>query len=311
MKNVLLIFLSLAMAAAATDYFPFGKGNVWNYSYESRFTVATAEMPTTRDSGGVRWEVLNGLGNSVAIQTYILQTYSLAHRTYSVYPDTQPVYDSVFSPPRITVDTIVFRQGVVLTDTGRIFDSTTNAISFSGADCPVTIHNPEKPLPAELGIKDTAVQFNGSTLACKKTIPSECSCLDINAWSFIIADSIGPVETSITRCPGLIGTGFFETRRLLQREYPTAVRFSSSDISQDRQISILYRSNRIYCKTPSGLSHQLSVTVYNASGRKIKHFSGMSPGTMQWNIGSVPQGVYLIRVRTAAGSVSKKIYVQK
>ena len=309
MKKAFFLCLSLVLTAAATDYFPLGKGNAWNFSYESRFTVVVPDAPTTHDSGSVKWEVLYGLGNSVFIQYDVMETRSLTRRT--VFNDTQTIYDSAFSPPRVTIDTIVFRQGVVLVDTGRIFDSVNNAISFSGADCPVTIRDPEKPLPAELGIEDTTVQFNGATLACKKTIPSECSCLDINAWSFVLADSIGPVEVSITRCPGLAGTGFFETRRLLSREYPSAVMPSRSDVSQNRQISVLYRSSRIFCEIPSGISNQVSVTVYNASGRTIKHFSGMSPGTMQWNIGSVPQGVYLVRVRTEAGSVSKKIYAQK
>ena len=310
MKKTFFLCVSLAMAAYAADYFPLNKGNVWNYSYESRTTVVYPDAPTTCDSGSVKWEALNGLGNSVFMLFYIKETLSLTRRTS--FNDTQTFYDSVFSPARVTLDTVVFRQGVVLTDTGRVSDSIKNAISFSGANCPVTIHDPEKPLPVELKIEDTAVQFNGSTLACKKTISSECGCRDnINAWSFIMADTIGPVEVSITRCPGLVGTGFLEKRRLLSREYPTEVRPSHPGLSSDKQISVVYRSNRIFCETPFGLSHQVSVTVYSASGRTIGRFSGRAPGTISWNTGIVPQGIYLVRIKTAAGSVSKRVYVQK
>jgi hypothetical protein len=308
MKKAFSLCMSLSMIAFAADYFPLGKGNIWNYSYESRSTIVYPNAPTTNESGSVTWEALTGLGNSVFMLYYIKETRSCTRRTS--FNDTQTFYDSVFSPPRVTLDTIVFRQGVVLIDTGRIADSTKNAISFSGADCPVAVHNPQKPLPVELGIEDTAVQFNGSNLACKKTIPSGCSCYEnLNAWSFILADTIGPVEVSITRCPGLAGTGYLEKRQLLSREYPTAVGHNSVAISRINRTTIVFNSGRINIALPLCRSSKVSATLYSASGRKIRQYSGRTAGTVSWSIGPVPQGIYLVRIKTETGSVSKKIYV--
>lgn len=307
MKRCLILCIAPAIICAA-DFFPLAQGNGWTFSYESRSTVIIPNSPITHDSGAVRWEILYGLANSVVIRTYILETRTLCRRAF--FNDTELVYDSIYSPPRTILDTILLQQGVALTQTGRTSDSIKNVISFYSAECPVALHDPAKPLPAELEIKDTAVHFNGSTLSSKKTIPSECSCLDGNAWSFVLADSIGPVEISISRCPGLAGTGYSETRRLTSRTFPASIGENPSVATRSRGIGITVSKRGIGVTQPLGAKYPISIALFDAAGRVINKYSGI-PGSLLWNTESITPGIYILRGKTRAGSVMQKILVKK
>jgi hypothetical protein len=304
------LFLCIAPAiVCAADFFPLDQGNGWTFSYESRSTVIIPNSPITHDSGAVQWKILYGLANSVVIRTYIQETRTLSHRTF--FNDTELVYDSIYSPPRTILDTIVLQQGVALTQTGRTSDSIKNAISFYSAECPVALHDPAKPQPAELEIKDTAVQFNGSTLSCKKTIPSECSCLDGNAWSFVLADSIGPVEMSISRCPGLAGTGYSETRHLISRTFPASIRENPYAPTRSRGTGITVSKRGIRVTQPLGAEYPISIALFDAAGKVMKKYSGIPSGPFMWNSESMTPGIYILRGKTRAGNVTQKIWLQK
>ncbi|MBN1130783.1 MAG: T9SS type A sorting domain-containing protein [Chitinispirillaceae bacterium] len=302
MKRHLFICIVPALTFAA-DYFPFERGNAWNFSYESRISIVVPNPPTTRDSGSVRWEISSVLGNSISLRILIRQTRSLARST--VFGGPEPGYDSTFTPPRVTVDTVLFTQDVAASDTGRTRDSLQNAVSFSGIGCPVAFHDPEKPLAAALVIHDTVIRFAGSDRSCIATIPPECSCRDNNAWSFVLTDTIGPVGVAITRCPGFVGTGYFETWRLTSREYPAPVRSGGSTAPCNDRILIVAHHDLVRLTLPG----PASVAMCSVSGRTIKRFATTSSGTVTWNVASLPQGVYLLRVATEAGSIGKEIFL--
>ena len=117
MKKSLVLCFAFAVTVLAQDFFPLTIGDAWNFSFESRTSVVIPEAPVTFDSGSVRWEVLYSEGSSVSMLMYVLEKRSLVRRRQM--QNGQTVYDSVFSPSRVTLDTIVFREGVTPFDTGR------------------------------------------------------------------------------------------------------------------------------------------------------------------------------------------------
>ena len=309
MKRLVLVSLALAATALAKDFFPVCcTGDAWNFTYNSRTGQVSPDAPVTLDSGTVRWEVLYGMGSSVSVITHVLEKRSLVR--HSQVQMGQTVFDSLFSPPRVTLDTIVFREGVAPFDTGRIRDSIINAVSFSTASCPAAVHDPAKPVPAGLGIRDTVVGYDGASLACITTAPPECGCRGIKAWSFVLADAIGPVEVSISLCPGIDGSGYWEKRYLRSREYRTSVKNGTVAAKQGTGVAVAVHAGNIRLIQPSGPT-PVSGVLYNASGRKVRTFSEISSGTGTWNAELLPQGVYLLYGKTTSGKFTKPLFLRK
>jgi hypothetical protein len=305
MKKAVFVSLALATTALTKDFFPLAIGDAWDFTYNSRSGQVSPDAPITLDSGTVRWEVMYGVGNSAYMFMYMLEKRNLVRHNQVL--KSQIIFDSLFSPPRVTLDTIVFKEGVSLVDTGRIRDSIINAVSFSTASCPVAVHDPSKPVPAELGIKNTSVEYKGSTLACIITTPSYCSSVGTTAWSFILADSIGPVEIEIS--PNAPGADYYEKRYLLSREYRVpAVNRPGAGRKADG-ITVVFHAGNIRLIQPRGPT-PVSGVLYNASGRKVRTFSEISSGTGTWNTKLLPHGVYLLDCKTGAGTFAKPLFLR-
>jgi hypothetical protein len=308
MKIILLFCIAPAVLSAATDYFPTDTGNTWTFSYVSSSSPAVPNPIVTRDSGSVKWEALRAMGNGIAVYFRFKQTRSLARRTVS--GGGNPGYDSLFSPPRITTDTVILSRPVVLIDTLGLRDSLGNGLTFSNDTCPAAVHDFLKSVPSTMTVKDTTVQFDGSAYACKKITPSECSCYKSFLWSFVLADRVGPVGAHITLCPGYVGGIYNETWRLVSREYPpVAVQPRLSYGPKGECMTILGGSNSIMLRFPSGSSHPLSAAVYRLSGKEVKRFPGEPGSALVWNIGSVPAGMYLVRARFENGTIARRIWL--
>jgi hypothetical protein len=287
------ILSSMALAASLSfgaDYFPLEQGNSWTYSYVSSITVVTYNPPTTRDSGTVKWEIIPPGGGSAAGTTQVKQTRSLVRR---VLTGIIPGYDSTFSPPRTTTDTVVFSDTPLQ-----------NALSFQSATCACALHDPARALPESLTVKDTTVAFSGSDVAGRKTVPSACSCTKNQIWSFVLADKLGPLEASITWCPGMAGTSFHETRKLVSRGYPSRVQRAANSPVNMHGVAVSYASGGIVCRLrgPEHAAGPVSVALLSLSGKTIDRFTfdGKAAGSL--NTGSLPGGMYLLRVE-AGGSV--------
>jgi hypothetical protein len=305
MKKSLVLCFTFAATAWTKDFFPLNIGDAWNFSYESRTAAVIPEAPVTFDSGSVRWEVFSIEGSSVSMLMHVQEKRSLDRRRH--VQNAQTGYDSIFSPPRVILDTIVFRQGVAPFDTGRVRDSIINAVSFSTATCAAVLHDPTKPVPAALIVKDTVMEYNGSSLDCIATVPSLCSSLGTAIWSFILADSIGPVEIAIS--PSAPGSDYFENRYLLSREYDTPVKNSTVITKRADGIVVAIHAGHIRLTQPHGRPIPVSGILYDASGRIVRTFPRQMAGAVAWDTQSLPFGMYLLNIETTYGNMAKPLFL--
>lgn len=294
------------LSAAAADYFPVETGNAWTFSYVSTSMPVVPNPPTTRDSGTVKWEIYRlwqppTLASNATLSTLneaimivgVIQTRSLVRRTLTQTGASG--YDSVFTPPRTKIDTISLSDNFPLS----------NEICFPGDTCPFAVHDPTIAMPVGLSSKDTTVPFVGSLLpiACKKMIVSECSCLHKwYSYSFTLGPTIGPVEASITQCPGLAGVAYQETWKLINREYPTAVLKGNAPHAGLKAVAASQSSGRITCSMRLGYSSQVHIEFLDVKGRLIKTlFKGsLNAGAYlySWNSPRKTANIALLRVRT-------------
>ncbi|HUI90846.1 MAG TPA: hypothetical protein VLX68_01240 [Chitinivibrionales bacterium] len=316
MKKSLLFCLvwSASVLCSAADYFPIETGNSWTFSFQSVYEPAVLNAPVTRDSGTVIWEMAGVYATMSTVAVAVKQTRSLARR--SLTSITTPGYDSVFAPPRITIDTVLLIQKG-------------NDISFLNDTSPIAVHDPNLPLPAGLSLIDTTITFQSKDLAAKKTVPS----MEMNTVSpspistsfseklptyisFILGDSIGPIEAYIAISKGWFGFGYQETWKLVSREYPAAVLkgnaqtlFSGSGITVSRNSSCITSSFCLPCPLP------VYVVLTDLQGRMVqKVFAGTLDKGMHSFALNAPlrqSGILVLCVQTGDVTISRRIIMTK
>jgi hypothetical protein len=297
---ICVVFSGAIWSSFAADYFPVEPRNAWTFSYMSVSMPVIPNPTTTKDSGTVKWEIVENRNvEMVNIYTVNLK-HSLVRRTMTL-SDSSVKYDSVFSPPRITIDTVVLRERV---------DQT--GIGFSNATCAFAVHDPTVAMPPELSSKDTTVSFDGSPVAGKKMVVSECSCLDAKyAYSFTLGPAIGPVEAYITTCPTLAGSSYRETWKLISREYPTYALSGNASPVVCRTVAVNQSSGRIHCSLNLAFPSPVHIGFFDVKGRLIKTlFTGkLNAGVYRysWNLPVKTVGIALLRMRTGEESRCIKI----
>jgi hypothetical protein len=302
MRFFLLVAASGALlAAAAADYFPVQERNTWTFSYVSTGAPVVPNPPTTRDSGTVKWEIVENR-NVEMVNVYTVNlTRSLVRRSMWPSDCTSVRIDSVFYPPRKTIDMVVLKE--------RIDEA---GIGFSPVSCAFAVHDPTASMPAGLSSKDTTLSFQGTAIAGKRMIVSECSCLNAKyAYSFTLGPAIGPVEAYITMCPNLAGTSYRETWKLISREYPTSSLRGNSPPAALTSVAVNQSSGRIACSLNLGYSSPVHIELLDVKGRLIKTFykRNLNAGVHRysWDIPTRTCGVALFRVRTGAENRCVKI----
>jgi hypothetical protein len=279
------------LPAATAEYFPVQTGNVWTFSYASTSAPVVPNPPTTRDSGTVKWEIVSNIQTEESLVIGVKQTRDLVRRTL-----TQPGasgYDSVFTSPRTKIDTIFLMEHL----------SPSNGICFPGDTCSFAVHDPTVAMPAELSSKDTTVLFQGSSIAGKKMIVSECSCLHKwYSYSFTLGSAVGPVETYITPCPGLAGVSYKETWKLISREYPTAVSQGNARPDALKTVVANQSSGRISCRLNLDHSSPVRIEIVDLKGclLRIMLQAHLSAGTYHysWDFPANAPAIALLRVWT-------------
>jgi hypothetical protein len=291
---------TLLSASAADDYFPIEVGNAWNFSYVSTISPAVPNPPTTKDSGTVKWEVFSNvtlrpsIGSEEILIIGIKQTRSLIRRTMT---NSEPSggYDSVFTPPRTTIDTIKFTQSLLA--------PIATPISFENDTCPFAVHYPTLAMPPNLSSKDTTVSFQGSSIAVKKMIAPWCSSQlkDMRLYSFTLGPVIGPVRAYVTPL-WIAGVSLNETWQLINREYPTAVLKGNAPHAALQEIDINQRLERFSCSLNLEHESPVNISLLDVKGCLIKTlFKGnLNAGAHQylWNSPTKATGVALLRVQT-------------
>jgi hypothetical protein len=289
---VILFTAGVLLSASAADYFPIEVGNAWTFSYVSTSAPVVPNPLITRDSGTVKWDIFDNR-NVEMINVYTVKlTHSLARRSMWPSDCTAVRIDSVFSPPRTTIDTVILRE--------RIDQA---GISFSDATCAFAVHDPTVAMPANLSAKDTTVPFVGALLpvACKKMIVSICSCLKGHyAYSFTLGPSIGPIEANINSV--LPGSSFQEKWKLINREFPTAVLKATAPAAVLKTVAASQSLERVNCRLNLDHASPVRIEIIDLNGRVIrtllKGLINAGYYRYSWSIPAHPAGVALLRVRT-------------
>jgi hypothetical protein len=195
----------------AVDYFPAKVGNYWLFSYGSS---SGGWGSIVVDSGSIKWEIRSIIATKSypsQVTAMIEQTRNLLRRTFTPGQiiTGSPGYDSVYSPPRITRDSLYLHW----LEPG-------NAITRDSDTCSIMAHDPAGALPAgTLIIRDTSVLYGGNSISAKIIDPSPCrggmqQCDEPN-W-LITAAGIGPVRY-FNRSPSCLMDAYWsETWKLLQ-----------------------------------------------------------------------------------------------
>jgi hypothetical protein len=285
-KILTMALLAATSLAFAADYFPLEKGNSWTFSFVSTTMVVIPNPPTTRDSGTVKWEVALKYGRDDPLMTLMVRTRSLVR--HAITGGVVGNFDTTYSPPLVTVDTLTIEE-----------HAPWNGLFFSGDTCSFAVHDPAGPMPAHLSLKDTSVPYGRAIIDGKKTIPSSCSCYKNILWYFVLADILGPVEAYLTWCPGMAGTSYHETWKLVSREYPAAVKNGPVSLLKDRGIDISQTFGQMVFSLQSR-SHgkeAVSAAIFTISGREIARIAAAADKII-WNPESAPAGTYVIQVKS-------------
>ncbi len=143
----------------ARDCFPIQTGNTWKFSFEEYNGHGSGG---TTWKGHISWTILSqtmidsGKGKSIVD---VAQKSELMAKSYW-YFDLVDNYDSIFDPPRITLDTIT------LIDSSNIcLDTENNRI---------LIHDPQGPVSDRYCVIDTTIKINENDLSCVIPIDTPC-----------------------------------------------------------------------------------------------------------------------------------------
>jgi hypothetical protein len=295
-KRVMLFTAILTECTfAAPDFFPLEKGNAWNFLFFSTSSAVIPNPPVTHDTGTISWEVLASTLAGGKNEYPIREVRNLVRR----YQTGIQNYDSVFSPPRVTIDTLVLTAAPLAND-----------LSFKDATCACMVHDPVVPLPSGLTIKDTTVQYNQGTVNAVKTIPANCSCSQSLLWTFCAAQTTGPVEIYLTRC-NIVGTSFHETRKLISRDFPTGIRAATVGALPPETIVTSGASRDIVCRFSNPFSGKTDAVLCDAQGRVMQRQSFRNLGApaheIRLRFSSAHPGVMILFVQSSGVAAGVKL----
>jgi len=258
-------------AWGAGDYFPAKVGNYWLFSYRSS---SGGWGSNAVDSGTVTWEIRSIIATKsypAQVTAMIEQTRALAHRKFTpgiMVPPGLPGYDSVYSPPRITRDSLRLRW----LEPG-------NAITRDTDTCFIMAHDPAGTLPAgKAVIGDTSVIYGGNPVSATIIDPSPCrsgmqQCEEPD-W-FVTAAGIGPVGYFKRSPLCLMDAYWSETWDLVRTNT------QSNGILPHRHLNLTYKEDS-YAKGSADMR------IFSPAGRRMVRPSSARPAD------DLPSGVYLM-----------------
>jgi hypothetical protein len=176
---MVLVVLAALGACSAADHFPVQVGNRWEFAYRKSQGGWGSSLT---DSGTVEWllvqlEVLESYPPQSRIT--IRQQTNLARRTY--HPGIEDStgssgYDSIFEPPRTTVDSVILRgtDGV-------------NGLWFEGDTCWSFVLNPDADYSAgRVALVPGKVLLGGDSIAAYEVRSDTCR--------YGLPDTVGPYQ---------------------------------------------------------------------------------------------------------------------
>jgi hypothetical protein len=176
---LVLAVVSIACVTFA-DLFPAREGNWWRYSFTTDTGLAGASK---FDSGTVQWQVIqNSQGNDTYWITILQQRNLVRSKTTLVtYPPV--IFDSLFNPPRSTIDTLML--------TGKY---TSNGLVINNDNCYPLIHQPLCWTTVPCTLNMVAIAYHGKSITGYIVDPVACPLPACSPQiTFTQADGIGIV----------------------------------------------------------------------------------------------------------------------
>jgi hypothetical protein len=293
---------------AANDHFPVKQGTIWQFSYVS----SSGGWGTVHsDSGTVKWEIEEivygaSVQNGVTAYITINKTTSLYKRTYLPgFANPKALkYDSVFSPPRVSLDTI------------QLIDNERDAgIFILGDTCRLLVHNPVvSASKGKISIRDTTVSCLGKTIAASVIDPSPCRWKYSDTKFFITAPDIGPVRYHVENSPYLKDAFWMTDWNLVWTNVNTTAiatehTLKSGNYSSPQITTIGKRTLFQGILTRPGI---VKVSLYTATGSLLGSFSSaaLPHGWQQVEIPSTlaqTKGVVIMRVELPDRTVIRQV----
>jgi hypothetical protein len=168
----------MTFSVAFADLFPAREGNWWLYS----FTADTSRDGATKfDSGTVLWRVTQNIPGNETYWVKILQERDLVRSKTTLVTYPPVIFDSLFNPPRKTVDT--------LTLAGTY---TSNGLAINGNSCYQLIHQPKCWITTPCTLGTIAIPYHGKAITGYIIDPLPCPLPACSPQiTFTQADGIG------------------------------------------------------------------------------------------------------------------------
>ena len=242
------LLLVTAVSIAFADLFPAREGNWWRY----RYTVTSGLAGATRaDSGTVQWSIFKMLPGNDTYWIEMQQRRDLIRSTTTLVTYPPVIIDSVFNPPRSTIDTVTL--------TGKYGG---NGLAINGDNCYPLLHQPLCwSADPSCTLRTVPIDYHGKTIIGYIIDPVACplqACAP--ARTFTQADGIGLVafESSSSSQPACIGSTLTHEQWTLVDHYvPT--RWITPDTATAGSAVTLMLSTLEYSCMPDSFVKSMSI----------------------------------------------------
>jgi hypothetical protein len=266
MKSRFFAIISLSFVSVvfgAGDHFPIAQGNSWLFSY----VKSSGGWGSVRsDSGTMQWQML-AVSNNAAPDTAtaaIRRIFNLCRTKYN--PGSLPeggvgmAYDSVFSPPRPSLDTIYIKSGNL-------------GVTFKGDTCWSFVHDPKGSLPSgRVSVRDTSVPCMGNTAAASIIDQSPCHSIYDDLKFYITVQGIGPVEYHNHSSAYLMDAFWSEDWKLITTNVNTSVKPRTKPVAAAHSLRMVMFGKDVIIEGLVARTGKLTVSFYNVKGAVFGKF---------------------------------------
>jgi hypothetical protein len=268
----IIVLSFVATIFAVGDHFPIAQGNTWLFSYvKSRGGWGTV----IKDSGTVQWQMQLVTNDSVTTTITILRTFNLCRNIYTPGPRELEggggtAFDSVFSPPRTSVDTLY------ITSSNR-----ETGLGFKGDTCKAFVHDPKASLPTgSLSVRDTLLPCMGKMTSASIIDQAPCRNIYADQELYITVQDIGPVEYHNHSSPYLMDAFWEADWKLITTNVATSIKIRKSPVALATSMRLLKQGKEALFEGLVSKTGKLIGSFYTVNGAMIGKFETeiASPG---------------------------------
>jgi hypothetical protein len=248
--------LGVSASLAAGDHFPIAQGKTWLFNYIDK---RGGWGSVITDSGTVSWRMqqvtTDGIApGKVTTTVSICRTFGQIRKSFRPGRTSEAAYDSIFSPPRTSVDTVYVASS-----------NQETGVLFKGDTCWSFVHDPKATLPGgKLSIRDTVVQYNGQATAASIIDQSPCRSEYSDQSFYITAKDIGPVEYRNTSSEHLMDAFWATEWKLV--EVGASIMPRGKPVAAAGSPCMIREGKRLFFEGPVGRTGKLVASFYNVNG---------------------------------------------